>query len=143
MATPLVRKHCSAKCALQNADVQYYRTAIDKYLLPGIGAHRLERLESEHIERLYAKLRKDGAKSSTLLQVHRTIRAALNEAERRDRIARNPIRVVRSPRSEETEIEPLTVEDAHAILREAGTRRNGVGGLSLSRSASDRAKHSA
>jgi len=104
----------------------YYRTAIDKYLLPGIGAHRLERLESEHIERLYARLRKEGAKSSTMLQVHRTLRAALNEAERRDRIIRNPIRVVRSPQSEEAEIEPLTLEDAQAILTLARERRNGV-----------------
>jgi integrase len=104
----------------------YYRTAIDKYLSPGIGAHRLDRLESEHIERLYGRLRKDGAKSSTLLQVHRTLRAALNEAERRDRITKNPIRVVRSPQTEETEIEPLTVDDAHAILAVARERRNGV-----------------
>ncbi|MGH3686941.1 MAG: tyrosine-type recombinase/integrase [Pseudonocardiaceae bacterium] len=104
----------------------YYRTAIDKYLLPGIGAHRLDRLESEHIERLYGRLRKDGARSSTLLQVHRTLRAALNEAERRDRITKNPIRVVRSPQTEETEIEPLTVDDAQAILAVARERRNGV-----------------
>ncbi|MGH3889171.1 MAG: tyrosine-type recombinase/integrase [Pseudonocardiaceae bacterium] len=104
----------------------YYCTAITKYLRPGIGAHRLERLESEHIERLYARLRREGAKSSTLLQVHRTLRAALNEAEKRDRITRNPIRVVRSPQTEETEIEPLTVEDAQALLTMARQRRNGV-----------------
>ncbi len=104
----------------------YYRTAIDKYLVPGIGAHRLERLESEHIERLYARLRKEGAKWPTLLQVHRTLRASLNEAEKRDRIIRNPIRVVRSPQSEETEIEPLTVDAAQAILSAARERRNGV-----------------
>lgn len=104
----------------------YYRTAMDKYLLPGIGAHRLDRLEPEHIERLYGRLRKEGARSSTLLQVHRTLRAALNEAERRDRITKNPIRVVRSPKTEETEIEPLTVEDAQAILAVARERRNGV-----------------
>jgi hypothetical protein len=104
----------------------YYRTAIDKYLLPGVGAHRLDRLESEYIERLYARLRKEGVTSSTLLQVHRTLRAALNEAEKRERITRNPIRVVRSPQTEQTEIEPLTVEDAQAILAVAREQRNGV-----------------
>lgn len=104
----------------------YYRTAIDKYLLPGIGAHRLDRLESEHIERLYGRLRKGGAKPSTLLQVHRTLRASLNEAEKRDRITKNPIRVVRSPRTEATEIEPLTVDDAQTILAVARHRRNGA-----------------
>lgn len=104
----------------------YYHTAIDKYLSPGIGAHRLDRLESEHIERLYGRLRKAGVKSSTLLQVHRTLRTALNEAERRDHITKNPIRVVRSPQTEETEIEPLTVDDAHTILAVARERRNGA-----------------
>jgi integrase len=104
----------------------YYNTAIHKYLLAGIGAHRLERLESEHIERFYARLRREGAKPSTVLQVHRTLRAALNEAERRERITRNPIRSVRSPRTGGVEIEPLTVDDAQAILAVAQHRRNGV-----------------
>jgi integrase len=104
----------------------YYRTAIDKYLVSGIGAHKLDRLESEHIERLYGRLRKGGAKPSTLLQIHRTLRASLNEAERRDRIIKNHIKVVRSPRTETTEIEPLTVNDAQAILAAAHHRRNGV-----------------
>lgn len=104
----------------------YYSTAIHKYLVPGLGAHRLEKLEPEHVERFYAHLRKAGAKPSTLLQVHRTLRAALNEAEKRERIARNPIRVVRSPQMTETEIEPLTVDDAQSILSLARERRNGV-----------------
>ena len=104
----------------------YYSTAIHKYLIPGLGAHRLERLEPEHIERLYAKLRKQGAKSSTLLQVHRTLRAALNEAEKRERITRNPIRVIRTPPMAEPEIEPLTEEEARSILSLARERRNGV-----------------
>nr|WP_245992272.1 tyrosine-type recombinase/integrase [Prauserella muralis] len=104
----------------------YYRTAVEKYLVPGIGAHKLSRLEPEHIERLYARLRKQGAKSATLQQVHIALRAALNEAERRERLTRNPIRAVRAPKIEETEIEPLTVDDAKAILRVAHGRRNGV-----------------
>ncbi|AIJ26596.1 integrase (recombinase) [Amycolatopsis methanolica 239] len=104
----------------------YYWTAVDKYIVPGIGAHKLTRLEPEHIERFYARLRKEGAKSATLQQVHIALRASLNAAERRNRITRNPIRAVRSPKIEETEIEPLTVDDARAILRVAHDRRNGV-----------------
>ncbi|PXY34222.1 integrase [Prauserella coralliicola] len=104
----------------------YYRTALEKYLVPGIGAHKLEGLQSEHIERLYARLRREGAKSATLQQVHIALRAALNEAERRGRLVRNPIRAVRAPKIEEAEIEPLTVDDAKAILRVAHGRRNGV-----------------
>lgn len=104
----------------------YYQTAIFKYLIPGIGAHRLDKLEPEHIERLYARLRKEGAKSATLQQIHRTLRAALNEATRRERITRNPIAVVKSPPPVETEIEPLTLEDAQALLIAARSHRNGI-----------------
>lgn len=104
----------------------YYQTAIFKYLIPGIGAHRLDKLEPEHIERLYALLRNGGAKPPTLQQVHRTLRAALNEAAKRERITRNPITVVKSPPSVETEVEPLSVEDAQALLSAARERRNGI-----------------
>lgn len=105
---------------------KYYSTGIHNYLIPGLGAHRLEKLEAEHVERFYAKLRKSGLKQFTLLQIHRTLRAALNEAEKRERITRNPIRVIRTPQITETEIEPLTVEDAQSILLLARERRNGV-----------------
>lgn len=105
---------------------KYYSTGVHQYLVPGLGAHRLERLEAEHIERLYARLRKGGAKPFTLLQIHRTLRAALNEAEKRERITRNPMKVVRTPQVAETEIEPLSVEDAQSILAVARERRNGV-----------------
>lgn len=104
----------------------YYSTAIHKYLVPEIGSHKLARLEAEQVERFYGRLRKNGVQPSTVLQVHRTLRAALNAAEKRERIARNPMRVVRSPRTEEIEIEPLTVDDVQAILTIARERRNGV-----------------
>lgn len=102
----------------------YYRTAIEKYLVPGIGAHRLHRLEPEHIEKLYARLRTEGASPSTVQQIHRTLRTALNEALRRERIAKNPAMVVKTPPKVEPEIEPLTVEEARRLLHVAQPRRN-------------------
>ena len=104
----------------------YYRTAIVKYLVPGIGAHKVDRLEPEHIEKLYARLRRDGAQPATLQQIHRTLRAALNEATRRGRIGRNPILPVKSPPVLEKEIEPLSAADAQAVLTVAAGRRNGA-----------------
>lgn len=126
VANALVRTDRVTNRTIQNEDLLPHSDGQVPDLIPGISAHRLDRLESEHIERLYGRLRKNGARSSTLLQVHRTLRAALNEAERRDRITKNPIRVVRSPQTEESEIEPLTVDDAQAILAVARERRNGV-----------------
>lgn len=103
-----------------------YRTAVHRHLVPGIGAHRLDRLEAEHIETLYAKLKRKGLKPATVHQVHRTLRAALNEALRRGWITKNPAVIAKAPHLVEEEIEPFTVEEAKRILAAASGRRNGV-----------------
>jgi integrase len=103
-----------------------YQTAVRRHLIPGIGAHRTHRLEPEHIEKLYARLRSKGLKPATVHQVHRTLRTALNEAVRRNQIVRNPAVVAKAPRLSEEEIEPFTVDQARAILRAASDQRNGV-----------------
>jgi len=36
--------------------VSAYRVAVNVHLIPGIGAHRLQTLEPEHLERLYARM---------------------------------------------------------------------------------------
>ena len=60
-----------------------YRAAVYKHLIPGIGAHRLDKLEPEHLEKLYAKMIRTGSASGTAHQTHRTIKTALNVAMRR------------------------------------------------------------
>lgn len=104
----------------------YYEGAVRRYLVPGLGAHKLTKLEAEHVEVLYRRLRSEGHKSSTIQQVHRTLRAATNEALRRGHILRNPVMLVKPPTTEEIEIEPFTLEQAQKILTTARRRRNGV-----------------
>jgi integrase len=105
-----------------------YRTDIMEYLIPGLGAHRIDKLRAEHVETLYAKLRsrRPPLSSSSIYHVHATLRAALNEATRRKHIVENPVLVARSPQLVEPEIVPLTLEEAQRILDAAGNRRNGV-----------------
>lgn len=103
-----------------------YQTAVYRHLIPGIGAHRTDRLQAEHIEKLYAAMRSKGLKPATVHQVHRTLRTALNEALRRGQIVRNPALIAKAPRLVEEEIEPFTVAEARRILDVAHTRRNGV-----------------
>src|SRR5215469_3145213 len=57
-----------------------YLVDVNKHLIPGLGAHRLERLTPDHVERLYAKLQRGGLSPGGVHHVHRTLRAALNEA---------------------------------------------------------------
>ncbi|MER7985686.1 hypothetical protein ABTY53_08820 [Streptomyces noursei] len=52
------------------------------------------------------KKRDNGSAAGTAHQVHRTVRAALNEAKRRRHITENPATVAKAPWLEEEEVEP-------------------------------------
>jgi integrase len=101
-----------------------YEVAVRVHLIPGLGGHRIDRLEPEHLERLYRKLVAAGAKPGRAHQVHRTMRAALGEAERRGHITTNPAALARGPKVEDEEIEAYSVAEVQRILDAAGTSRN-------------------
>ncbi len=101
-----------------------YGVAVRKHLIPGLGAHRLDRLKPEHIETFYAKMQANGSRPATAHQAHRTFRTALNEAVRRGHLAQNPVLLAKAPRVSEEEIEPYTVEEVQRLLRAAARRRN-------------------
>ncbi|UUV34287.1 site-specific integrase [Amycolatopsis roodepoortensis] len=103
-----------------------YRTAVYKHLIPGLGAHRLRKLEPEHLEKLYVKLADRGAKPGTVHQVHRTAKTAFNVALERGRLDTNPAKLAKSPRLDEDEIVPLTAVEAKRVLAAARGRRNGA-----------------
>jgi integrase len=103
-----------------------YSTAVHKHLIPGVGKHKLGRLEPEHLERLYAKMQASGLKAGTTHQVHRISRTAFGEALRRGRIKLNPAKLAKAPRVDEDEVEPYEAEDIERLLQAALTRRNGV-----------------
>ena len=92
-------ENIAAPPAISESTHSGYRVDIEKHLLPGIGAHRLEKLEAEHLERLYAKMQKNGLKPGTAHHVHRTIRNALNQAVRRGHLVQNPALIAKARRS--------------------------------------------
>lgn len=103
-----------------------YRTAVYKHLIPGLGAHRLRKLEPEHLEKLYARMADSGAKPGTVHQVHRTAKTAFNVAFDRGRLVTNPAKLAKPPRLDEDEIVPLTAVEAKRVLVAARDRRNGA-----------------
>ncbi len=102
-----------------------YRVDVNRHLIPGIGAHRLEKLTPEHVERLYAKLH-GGLSPGGVRHVHRTLRAALNEAVRRSHLTRNPVLLAKAPKLDEEEVEPYDVSAIQRLLEAAAKRRNGA-----------------
>ncbi len=109
-----------------------YRVAVNHHLIPGIGKHRLTALQPEHLERLYVGLLATTTNRGTLTrpatahQVHRTVRTALNEAVRRGFVSKNPALLARTPRIEDEEIVPYTVEEVKQLFAAAAQSRNGA-----------------
>ena len=111
---------------VRDSTLSAYRVAVYHHLIPGLGAHRLERIKPEHFEKLYKKMTVAGAKPATAHQVHRTARVALNVAVARGYLGKNPVVLAKYPRVEEEEIEPYSVEEVQRLIETALPLRNGV-----------------
>ena len=107
-----------------------YEVACRVHLIPGLASHRLQRthagnrLEPEHLEKLYRKMLAAGSSAGRVHQVHRTIRTALNEAKRKKIITDNPAELARAPKVEPEEVEPYNVDEVQRILETADRKRN-------------------
>jgi integrase len=100
-----------------------YRQLIVNQIAPGIGHHRLDRLQPEHVEQLYSKLEETLA-PATVLQAHRVLSKALKVAVQRGKITRNVAALVDAPSVEHHEVEPLTAGETRRVLAAAQGRRN-------------------
>ncbi|GAA4936358.1 integrase [Nonomuraea thailandensis] len=105
--------------AIRESTHSGYKVDVVTHLIPGIGAHRLDKLEPEHLEKLYAKIQRSGRSAGTAHHVHRTVRAALNEAVRRGHITKNPVTLAKAPVLTDAEIEPYDIEEIRLLLKAA------------------------
>ncbi|MEU9132815.1 tyrosine-type recombinase/integrase [Kitasatospora sp. NPDC048540] len=101
-----------------------YRVAVNVHLIPGLGAHRLEKLEPEHLELFYKTMQGRGSAAATVHQAHRSMRTALNHALRRGHLTRNVAMLAVAPRVTEKDVEPYTVAEVQSLLAAASRRRN-------------------
>lgn len=63
--------------------LQRYRQLETHQLSPKVGHHRLDRLQPEHVERMYAELLASGLSPASVLQAHRVLSRALKVAMQR------------------------------------------------------------
>ncbi len=118
-------EHIAAPFVRENT-IAGYRVAVNVHLVPGLGKHRLDRLEPEHLEKLYVRMMKNGSAPATAHQAHRTLRAALNEAVRRGHLNGNPASLAKAPRLPESEVEPYSIDEIRLLLKSAMEGRNGA-----------------
>jgi integrase len=96
-----------------------YRSLVQRRLIPGLGKHRLDRLQPENIETLYLHLAKEGMAPSSVLKIHRILSRSLKVAVRRGRVKRNVCTLIDAPSVEPREMEALSADQARAVLATA------------------------
>ncbi len=100
------------------------------HIVRSIGSIRLGKLTPEHVERLHAETQAEARRTprgrisadpgaATALHVRGTLRAALNTAIQRGRLARNVVDLAETPRGGAQEIEPLAVGEIAQVLHAA------------------------
>lgn len=92
------------------------------HIVPGLGAHKIDRVEPEHLERFYRMKQQSG-------------RVALGEAVRRGHVATNVAEIAKAPRLEGEDIEPFTIERFRACSWGRPSCATGPAGWSPWRSA--------
>lgn len=105
--------------------LESYESTVRLHLRPGIGHQRLDRLQPEHLERLYAALADKGLSPASILRAHRVLSRALKVASQRGKVARNVATLVDPPvvRRPETAL-PLSAQEVKRVMAAAQAHRN-------------------
>ncbi|MFI6466896.1 tyrosine-type recombinase/integrase [Streptomyces sp. NPDC050538] len=110
----------SLKLKPRSLDDYWSKTRND--IVPGVGQHRLDKLQPEHLERMYRAMLDAGHAPSHIVKVHRILSRALKIAHRRRMVGENVATLVDPPSIDETETNPFTQEEAKAFLEAAAKR---------------------
>lgn len=102
---------------LRDTTAAMYRRNVDRWIIPHLGKHRLDKLRPEHIETLYATMREQGLSDSSRRQVHAILRRSLVIAEEQRRIVWNPAAKVQAPSVGKKTHGKLTLDEALTVLR--------------------------
>ena len=111
-----------------------YRSRVDRYIIPLIGNHRLDKLAPQHVRAMYTRLRQPcpdpvdgrcrhsphhGRAEASVRHAHAVLSRALKIAEQEGHIDRNVAKLVRPPKVRSEHRTPLTVGQAKAVLEAA------------------------
>lgn len=97
-----------------------YAELVRLHVEPSFGGTPLTKLRPLHIEELYRALRRRGLSGTTVLQVHRVLHAAFNQAVKWQLLDRNPADAVKAPRKSTQETPSLTAEKIPKLLDAVG-----------------------
>ncbi|MBO0780688.1 MAG: site-specific integrase, partial [Ktedonobacteraceae bacterium] len=106
---------------LRSTSYAAYEQLIRNHITPAIGHIQLQKLTSQHVQTLYSQRLKDGYAPETVRAIHRMLHRAFSDAVEWKLIGYNVCAKgkVKQPRRVKHEIQPLTKEQAQALLAAA------------------------
>ena len=104
--------------------VRTYRTHVERYIVPLLGRHRLDKLSPEHIAGAWADLRDRGLSVNTIHHAHTILSRALKVAQQRGKVVANAATLMDAPPRATTRPEILNNDQAKAVIRAARDGRN-------------------
>ncbi|MBA2391174.1 MAG: site-specific integrase [Ktedonobacteraceae bacterium] len=95
--------------------IHHYRI-LHKHIIPPLGHVQLQRLTPQQVQRLYTNKLQEGLAPSTIRNIHKVLRNALENAVRWNLIVRNPCSQVTLPPLKKRDTPILTVDQAQHLL---------------------------
>jgi integrase len=114
------------RTAQQSTVDEIYRPKVERWIIPALGRHRLDRFQPEHLDEFYTACARAGLSDKSVALLHQIISRALKMALRRGRVQRNVATLIDAPTHRDPEIEPLSAAEARALLDAATAMRNGA-----------------
>lgn len=96
--------------------VAQYEWAVRTHLIPALGSRRLVHLSADQVDDFLAERARAGAARNTLVRLRSVLVMALDQAVRRDLVARNVAALTDMPAGPTKEGRSLTLEQARALL---------------------------
>jgi len=93
-----------------------YRAIIQNHVIPAIGDKRLDKVTPVLIRQVLARMENAGLSSTYRRNTHAVMAAMFADAERDEKIQRNPTELVVRPRRAVVDLEVLTVAEAQRLL---------------------------
>lgn len=93
-----------------------YSEYVNKRIIPTLGTTRLQQLRHEHIVAFVTNLETEGRGTPTIKRILAVLRSALSDAVSTKRLTHNPAEHVKPERTQHTEIQPWTVQQAVTFL---------------------------
>lgn len=94
-----------------------YRSVVKQHIVPGLGpGTKLDKLTADKVRNVYKQMAAKGASSTYMLNAHRVMSSAFNDAVRERKLLVNPTSLVKAPRAATINLDVLTADESIRLL---------------------------